>query len=295
MSLNKIDVTIIIVTFNSSQIIENCIKSIIDKTYNLNYQIVVVDNKSNDNTIEIIQNNFSDIKIIQNKENLGFGKANNQAILLFESKYYFLLNPDTELINNSITILYEFMEKNIDAACCGGNLYDENMNVQYSYGNFPTIQKVLFEFGLHKVFKEFYKKVLSDCVVYQEKELSEVPYITGADLMIRKNVLDEVGLFDNDFFLYYEETELQYRIRKKNYKIYLIPQAKIKHISNYSINQMNSIDRIKTVDSGRNLYYYKIYGKKISLIIKFLYIIRYFLFILIGKDGFKLKDIRKIL
>jgi GT2 family glycosyltransferase len=111
MSLNKIDVTIIIVTFNSSQIIENCIKSIIDKTYNLNYQIVVVDNKSNDNTIEIIQNNFSDIKIIQNKENLGFGKANNQAILLFESKYYFLLNPDTELINNSITILYEFMEK----------------------------------------------------------------------------------------------------------------------------------------------------------------------------------------
>ncbi|MFN8576633.1 MAG: glycosyltransferase family 2 protein [Candidatus Sericytochromatia bacterium] len=288
------DLIVAIVTFNSSDIIYNCLKSIVEKTKDLNYKIVIIDNNSNDNTTEIIKNSYPEIYIIENENNIGFGKANNKIFELFNSKYYFLLNPDTELLNNSIKILYDFMETHKDFACCGSNLYDENLRLQYSYGNFPTIKKALFEFGLHKIFKSYYQEKLSDCVTYKRDVFSEVPYVTGAALMIRSNIIHEFKGFDNDFFLYYEETELQYRIRSKGYKIGLVPDSKIKHISNYSINKMNNINRLIAIENGRFLFYKKVYGSYKANFIKKLYLFRYFLYFLFGKENLKFKDLIEI-
>ncbi len=243
----------------------------------------------------LIENKFPNIKLIKNKENMGFAKANNIALKTINSKYAFFLNPDTILLNNSIKILVDFLEDNHDIACTGANLYKQDLSLQFSYGNFPTIKKVLFEFGLNKIFKAYFNTNLSESITFNYDEPKEVPYITGADLLIRKDVLDNVGYFNEDFFLYYEETELQFRIRKADYKIFLNPLAKIIHFSNTSLNLMSSYNKVKTIEKSRALYYKKVYSHKISILIKILYLIKYILQFLFRKKNITENHIRVML
>lgn len=295
MCISNKDVIVIIVNYNSSEVITKCLNSVFEQTNNLNFSVVLVDNASTDNSSAIIKKSFPQVNLIQNNENLGFGKANNQVFNLYKAKYYFLLNPDTELINNAIKILFDFMEEKISVACVGAGLYNTDMTLQHSYGNFPTVKKIFFEFGLSKVFKNYFNNNLSEKVIYNQKEAGEVPYVTGASLMIRSEVLNKTGVFDPDFFLYYEETELQYRIRKNGYKICVQPEAKIYHQENYSINKMNSYQRVKTIESSRSLYYKKVYGLKTALLIKSLFLIKYTLLFLLRRKNITFSHIKVML
>lgn len=287
-----IDVSIIIVSYNSAKLLEKCIDSIIEKTQDINYSIFIVDNASSDNSVSLIKEKYPDIHLIENKINLGFGKANNQVLKIIDSKYAFLLNPDTELINNAIKILFDFMEAQENIACVGANLYNQDLSFQYSYGNFPTIKKILFEFGLNKIFVKYFNSNLAEGVICDKDKAQEVPYITGADLMIRKEVLNKVGFFDEDFFLYYEETELQYRIKKQGYKTFIVPDAKIIHISNTSLKQMTNYNRIKTIEKSRSLYYKKVYGNGYATIAKLLFLAKYTLLFIIRKKNISLEHLK---
>lgn len=289
------DVSVIIVSYNSEEILENCINSIIKNTVNLDYSIYIVDNASTDNSCSLIKSKFPHVNLIENKINVGFGSANNQVLKIVNSKYVFLLNPDTQLLNNAIKILFDFMEINEKIACSGANLYKEDLSLQYAYGNFPSIKKVFFEFGLNKIFKNYFDNNLAEAVLFKNNKFAEVPYITGADIMIRKNVLAEIGFFDEDFFLYYEETELQYRIRKSGYQIFLNPQAKIIHLSNISINKMPVYQKVKTVETSRLLYYKKVYGAKTALLITVLYLIKYLFLFIIKRKNISSKHIKVML
>ena len=129
-----IQVSVIIVSYNTKELTINTIKSVIDKTENVDYEIIVVDNDSKDGSVEELKKTFQDkITIIEPKENLGFGRANNLGIKYAKGEYVFLLNPDTELINNAIKIFYDYMEQNKQVGICGGNLYDKNNNPEASY------------------------------------------------------------------------------------------------------------------------------------------------------------------
>lgn len=257
-----IDVSVILVSYNTKDLTRNCLNSLYEKTQDVNFDVFVVDNDSKDGSCEMIKEEFPQVKLIENKENLGFGRANNIAIRQSEAKYVFLLNTDTVLINNAIKIMIEFLDNpaHQDIGACGGNLYDKDNNNALSYGYLPSLKTKFVKTFQLKLFFPNENRKISDKGLNKADELKQVDYITGADLMIRKSVLDQVGIFDEDFFLYYEETELQHRINKAGYRIFIIPSAKIHHLERQS--STNSKNRRKVFLESEYLFYKKCYGIK---------------------------------
>lgn len=261
------DISVIIVSYNTSELTRNCLKSVYDKTINVDFEIIVIDNNSVDDSVKMIETEFPEVKIISNKDNLGFGKANNQGIEKSNAKYIFLLNSDTILINNAIKILFDFMEKdtNNDVACCGGALYNNDLTNQISYGRFPTIKSLLYYYTLAKIYPETYKDKYFMAGILKNDNPIVVDYVTGADMLIRKSVLDKTGFFDNDFFLYFEETELCSRFIKSGYKNMIYPEAKIIHLCGQS--PLN--EKKETIfHSSMYLYMKKHKGKLYTIIYK---------------------------
>lgn len=266
-----LDVSIILVSYNTKELTKNCLSSIYEKTVGINYNIFVVDNNSQDGSCELIKELFPDVILIQNSNNLGFGAANNIAISKSKAKYIFLLNTDTILVNNAIKIFYDFMEdpKNNKMAVCGGNLLNLDFSSQHSYGKLPSLKRLLFmATGLCIVFKKFYNKLhVSGKEV--GNNVMEVEYVTGADMFIRKSALEEVGTFDEDFFLYFEESELSYRLTRSGYKSVIIPEAKIIHLFEKSYKTMSS-EKFKIYKQSELLYFEKCHGKQARKLAKIL-------------------------
>lgn len=254
----NIDVSIIIVNYNTLELTKNTINSVIEKTRDLNYEVILVDNASTDGSVEFFEREYTDkIIFIKNNENLGFGKANNKGIEISKGKYIFLLNSDTLLINNAIKILFDYMEDDYNCGVCGGNLFDLELNPTHSFvRKLPTLKTEI----------NVLKRVIDKLIIKNDKRKDfnysnvkkEVGYITGADMMIRKSILDKVGLFDKDFFMYFEETELTYRIKKFGYKIISIPTAKIIHLEGKSTAFKEK--KIKMFLESKYKYLYKISG-----------------------------------
>ncbi len=304
------DVSIIFVNYKTKDLTINAIKSVIKKTEGLEYEIFVVDNDSQDGSIEAIQEEFNGVEIpltptlslkergssedlyyspqsshlsgegvpvyiIKNTVNAGFGAANNLAIRQARGKYIFCLNTDTLLINNAIKIMFDFMEReeNQNVGVCGGELVDGCGKPCNCGGHFPCLTELFWKFGLNRMFKKQYKKYSLTLNSDDKEYLQNIDYITGADIFLRKSVLDKVGLFDETFFMYYEETDLCKRIKNSGYDVRLILQAKICHLESKS-NQNETQKRILAKES--ELIFYKKYKEKI-LFIKFLYVILYFI------------------
>ena len=284
------DVSIVLVSYNTKDLTRNCIKSIYEKTKDLDYEIFVVDNNSKDGSPEMLKKEFPNIHLIQNSQNKGFGAANNIAIKESSGKYIFCLNTDTILVNNAIKILYDFMEQNPNAGACGGQLYKEDMTPQHSHGVFNNIKKIAFSsLGLCFLFPNFYKHKLCNQDHILNTKIKKVDYITGADLMLRRNILDTIGLFDEDFFMYCEESELQFRLMKKNYSSFIVPNAKIIHIEGAACKF--PIERLRLMRDSELLFFRKCYGAHYSYSAKLLYIIRYLFSIQFNKNYIKLLSI----
>ncbi len=273
------DVSIIVISYNTKKYTKKCLESIYQKTKDIDFDIFVVDNNSSDGSQEMIKYNFPQIKLIENEQNVGFGCANNQAIKLSKAKYVFLLNPDTILLNNAIRILYYFINSkgNKGVGCCGGDIFDQNMLPTISHGHFPTLKHIIFEFGLSKIFKSYFINNISDGIANYGYKIKNVQYISGSAMLIRKEALDRIGLFDEDFFLYYEETEICYRIVKSGYRIMLVPQAKIIHYTSKSVEKINNEKKITFQTTSKYLFFKKSYGIVQAKIAVLLYIIKYLL------------------
>ncbi len=266
-----VDISIVLVSYNTKEMTKECLNSVYEKTKDIDFDIWVVDNNSADGTCEMIESEFPNVNLIKNKDNRGFGFANNQAFEKITAKYVFLLNTDTILINNAVKKLFDFMEKSPNAAACGGNLYNSNMQSVHSYGYFPTIKtKLLKTLGVWWLCPFEFKKI-HDKGNNETNEFKTVDLIIGADLMLRKSVLDFVGYFDKDFFLYCEESELQFRIKKAGYEIYILPEAKIFHFETQS--STNRVLRRKHRLISEYLFYKKCYGIKKYSPVKLLFMI----------------------
>lgn len=252
------DVSIIIVNYNTEGLVIDCIRSICEKTDGIDYEIIVIDNKS-PNGISILEKTYGNVaNIVKLQENIGFGRANNEGIKIANGRNIFLLNPDTVLINNAVKILSDFLDKNLKAGVCGGNLYDEENKPTHSY--MPFLPGIRWEINQLLRWKLWKNSFFDRNFMYNHSdEPIKVGYITGADMMIRKDVINESGLFDKDFFMYYEETELTWRIKKLGYEVYNLPQAKIQHLEGKSFS--SNLKRLERIMAGRNLYYIKTSNK----------------------------------
>jgi len=266
------DVSIIIVNYKTPELLKDCIVSVIEKTININYEIIVVDNNSNDGSEEIISNYFPNVHYIQSGSNLGFGKANNLGLKKALGRNVFFLNSDTLLMNNAINILSEYLDNHDKVGLCGGNLFDLKSNYIHSFSPyFPGIYNELdaiLSFRLSKILNRDRKQF------NPTNKTLKVAYICGADMMVKKTVLEKVGGFDPDFFLYFEETELCHRISKESFEIHSVPDAKIIHLEGGS--QSTSKAKLTFYNKSRKLYYKKRYSRFNYVFVSVLFYVKCF-------------------
>lgn len=265
-SLKEVTVSIIIVNYKTKDLVMNAINSIYKYTQDILFEIIVVDNNSKDGIGELLTKQYPYIKFIQNPQNSGFGSANNIAIRQALGKYIFLLNPDTLLLNNAIKYFYDYYEMNKDKriGCLGGFLEDTEGNTIHSYGNFLNYWydvAYIAGYNLKKLFNLKRTKFIRQ--TYQKFDNPiEVDYITGADLFIPRDVINDIGLFDKEFFMYSEETDLEYRMMKKGYKRIVIPEPRIIHLEGQSFSLSNNrrimmnVSKFKYVKKHKTIFHY---------------------------------------
>ena len=226
-------VSIIIVNYNQKNFLKQCLKNIKEANLKLDYEIIVVDNNSTDGSREILTRfKISDLrfKIILNRENLGFAKANNQGIKLSQGKYILILNPDIIVLPGAIEVLYQFMEAHPEVTLCGPKLLNPDKSIQYSCCRFPTLYTpVLRRTFLGKV--PFFRKKLEEYLMkdFDHARPCEVDWLLGAALAMRRSGLDKIGFFDERFFLYFEDVDLARRAHKAGLKVYYVPASQMYH------------------------------------------------------------------
>ena len=282
------EISVILVSYNTKEKTRDCLKSVYKYTKDVDFEVFVVDNNSHDGSPEMIEKEFPQVQLIRNPDNKGFGAANNIAIRKSNAKYIFCLNTDTLLLDNSIKSFYDFMEKeeNQNIGACGCQLLDRDMGLQHIGGNFPTIlQLFLIDTGIRHLFAKQFKRRFYEIKGQNSTTPFDIDYITGADLFIRKSVLDKVGLYDEDFFMYFEEVHLQYRMKQAGYKSVIIPTVKIIHDCGYQPKN-TPLSKMRLYRESELLYWEKIRGKWARHTMKWLYFFRFVLDIGPNKEYF---------
>lgn len=215
-------ISVIIISYNSEQFIEKCIKSAL--TYlPQDREIIVLDNASKDQTVKKLKKFLPKIKLIESDINLGFAKGNNKAARSAKGTYLFFLNPDTEIKEPIFEGLLEFYAKTEDAGIVAPKLIMPDGQVQPSVRKFPTILGAINEFIFNK--KNSFVEYAPD---FKQPEIVDTVY--GAAMFIKKDLFWKVGGFDEKYFMYYEDIDLCNKIRKINMKVYYYPEAKIEHL-----------------------------------------------------------------
>ena len=199
-------ISIIIVNYNTKQLTLNCLRTIYEYTKDINFEIIVVDNASSDGSVEAIKASYPLVKIIEPNKNLGFGRANNLGAKYAQGEYLFLLNSDTLLIENTLSVLYTFMKnresENIGA--CGVSLLNGQQQKTISAGHFPSLLQEFSDIGFRHLYKNYYNNKLSLAFsIPKDGDVREVDYICGADIFMKKELFDKLKGFDEDYFMYF--------------------------------------------------------------------------------------------
>ena len=249
----NMDVSIIIVNYKTVSLILKCLNSIQRLTRKISYEIIVVDNNSNDDFATYIQQQYPKVKCVSLPENMGFGRANNEGVKLAKGRNILFLNPDTILLNDAISILSQYLDSHLSVGACGGNLYNIDLQPCHSFRRwFPGIR-----LELNNLLHDYIARTLWGC--NREHNFTDkaipVSYITGADLMMPQCVFNQLGGFSPKFFMYYEETELCYRLNCKGLEVHSVPQACIQHLVGGSFENHISDWKIQYEEHGHVTYY----------------------------------------
>lgn len=243
------DLSVIIVNWNTKNLLYQCLESVYQMIHNLEFEVYVVDNGSTDGTEVMIKTRFPQVIFMKNQMNLGFSKANNQALGRSKGKYLLLLNPDTQIKEGAIEGLFSFMEYHPKAGILGVQLLNSDGSKQNSIANLPSLATELLNKRLLRWL--FPKRFPGKERDYHEP--IEVDSVIGACLMMRHEAMEQVGLLDEDYFLFFEETDWCYRIKKAGWKVYHVPQAEIYHFQGKSAEK--DIKRAK-VEYYRSRYHF---------------------------------------
>ncbi|MDO4702720.1 MAG: glycosyltransferase family 2 protein [Tannerella sp.] len=200
----------------------DCLNSIRMQTKDVNYEVIVVDNASTDDSVSYIKSYFEWVRVIVSDQNLGFGKANNRGALEARGKYLFFLNSDTLLLNNAIHSFFSYMERDKEAGAIGGILLNEQGQVSFSYNRFPSPQTEL-KYVLNKMFRR-------PTIPLPSSQPVSVDFISGADLFLSRATFERLNGFDPVFFMYYEEVDLQKRMDSFGWKRIILPEVRIIHL-----------------------------------------------------------------
>ena len=262
---------VIIVNYNVKHFLEQCLISAIDAAKQLTCEIYVVDNNSVDGSVEMVSKRFPSVKLIANKDNVGFSKANNQAMRLTNAEYVLLLNPDTVVEHDTLSKVVEFMDNHPDAGGLGVKMIDgKGKFLPESKRGLPTPSVAFHKiFGLSNLFpksKTFSKYHLG---YLDNDKTHEIEILSGAFMLMRKAALDKVGLLDEDFFMYGEDIDLSYRIILGGYKNYYFPETTIIHYKGESTKK-SSINYVFVFYRAMIIFAKKHFSQKNAKLFSFL-------------------------
>lgn len=241
-----IDISIITVNYNVKEFVLNLIISLKKALTDFSYEIIVVDNASKDGSVEFLREKFTDINIIANNENLGFGKANNIGLSLAKGKYICLINPDAIVKEDTFKVMIDFFENTPSAGLAGCKVLNPNGTLQLACrrgfpGPWTSFTKVS---GLSALFPKSKLFAKYNLTYLDENKTYEVDAISGSFMMFRREVYEKVGGFDQDFFMYGEDLDLCYRVQKAGFKVFYVHKTEVIHYKGESTKR-SSLDETK--------------------------------------------------
>ena len=223
-----VDLSVIVVNWNTRELLRACLASVKRHTAGLTYELIVVDNGSSDGSPAMVRTEFPEAVRIENPDNRGFAVANNQGIRAAQGQAVLLLNSDTELTENSLFKLHRFLFSREGIGAVGGRLVYPGGAPQWSYGFEPSLGRMLW-ITVSGLLSVSWGRKPSAVVPERVDQPIPVEYVVGADLMVKKSALDRVGLLDESFFAYFEETDLCRRIRAAGSEVWFTPETTILH------------------------------------------------------------------
>ena len=235
------DVSIIVVNWNTKEFLQNCLMSIYGQADNVSYEIIVVDNASGDGSATMVRTRFPQVKIIENPINRGFAAANNQGFAIAEGRYVLLLNSDTVVLDSAIAKSIAFANAHPDAAAVGCRVLNPDRTLQQTCFMFPSILNMIlsstYQYKFFPKSKFFGRERMT---WWDRSDAREVDVVTGCFMLVRREAIDQVGMMDERFFMYAEETDWCYRFKQVGWKILFTPDAEIVHLGGQSTAQKSA-------------------------------------------------------
>lgn len=262
------DVSIVIISYNTCGLLRDCLASVREKTSGIDYDVFVVDNASQDDSCEMVERDFPWVHLVRNPDNRGFAKANNQAIPMAQGEYILLLNSDTILENNAIKQMHEFMQMHLHAGVCGPLLLNEDGTVQQSMDTHYSVTNMIARLimGTHRNWwrrgqgNRYHPNDFDYSKLYQLTD----GWLTGAALMIRKSALAEVGLLDEHYHFFMEDADWGLAVTRSGWETWFVPQAQITHLLGGSRKSLsNEREMALKINTVKQQHYYvvKNFGK----------------------------------
>lgn len=263
--------SIVIVNYNVAYFLEQALYSVYKALKNIDGEVFVVDNHSADGSLAMLRNKFPQVKVIANEENVGFAKANNQAIRIASGEFVLLLNPDTVVEEDTFEKCLQFMEETPDAGGLGVKMVNGHGEfLPESKRGIPFPSVAFYKlFGLSKIFPNSQKFGAYHLTYLSNDEIHSVEVLSGAFMMLRKSVLDQIGLLDEDYFMYGEDIDLSYRIIKGGYKNYYFPKTRIIHYKGESTKK-GSLNYVYVFYKAMQIFAQKHFSQKNAKLFNFL-------------------------
>ncbi len=258
-------VSVIIVNYNTKDLTKACIESVMNEGSKLDFEVIVVDNNSKDGSVTELKKlwrKYKNLKLIENKENSGFSKANNQGAREASGKYILLLNSDTVVKRFSFKKLIAFAEKKEDAGVVGARLLNPDGSLQASCFYFPTIKNAIREYwlGQEGLFEKYAPK---------GNKPVEVEALVGAAFLITPKALQKVGLLDERYFMYFEDVDYCRRVWEKGLKVYYLPEVRVLHYHGESGKKLaDAANQWRRLIPSSKIYHGVFYHTLLNLVLK---------------------------
>lgn len=257
------DFSIVIVNWNTGHLLMDCLESIYRQSNPARFEVIVVDNASSDDSCRLVTARFPLVRLVSNRENVGFSRANNQGILQSRGQYVLLLNPDTLFLSDAPAKFKEIFEQYPDVGIVGGQLITPDQQPQrWTRGKTLSLRTAfnhyLFLSGLFPGSRFF--SGLVDNRAY--RSLAEMDWVSGACLAVRRCVLDEVGLLDESIFMYNEDAELCYRVKQAGYRVMYEPAARVQHFISQSLQQQTDEWVLDAPLTSQDRFYQRLHGRR---------------------------------
>ena len=255
--------SIIVVNWNTCELLRNCLHSVRQHTTNSSFEIIVVDNASKDNSCQMLTQEFPNVRLIANSVNVGFSRGNNQAIAQSQGKYMLLLNPDTEFINDVLHIVETKFRQCDDIGIIGTKLLTPTGHPQSWVRGYMISLRTAFNhyLFLSSIFSnwQFFKGIVDN---NEYPDPISVDWVSGACLAVRTSTVKQVGALDESIFMYNEDMELCYRVKKAGFQVMYVPTAKVTHWIGQSLQQQTDATVLVAPLYSQDQFYQRLYNRR---------------------------------